>query len=189
MTEGSEVEYGFSSAKVAILVARMTDDSEVECRLSAFELRLLDFVDTMMEGSDTEVEDSDTEVEDSGKEVGKSVELASTTVHGPSVTGWRFLMGLFPLRLLGASPFLLLGLLPFLLLFLFPLRLLGLLPTGLKVVSSGEVLSVVKIVAGLDSTICVEVMAGSVEEVGDSSSKFSNSKDGTLLPPDSRKTS
>ena len=182
MTEGSEVEYGFSSAKVAILVARMTDDSEVECRLSAFELRLLDFVDTMMEGSDTEVEDS-------GKEVGKSVELASTTVHGPSVTGWRFLIGLFPLRLLGASPFLLLGLLPFLLLFLFPLRLLGMLPTGLKVVSSGEVLSVVKIVAGLDSTICVEVMAGSVEEVGDSSSKFSNSKDGTLLPPDSRKTS
>ena len=182
MTEGSEVEYGFSSAKVAILVARMTDDSEVECRLSAFELRLLDFVDTMMEGSDTEVEDS-------GKEVGKSVELASTTVHGPSVTGWRFLIGLFPLRLLGASPFLLLGLLPFLLLFLFPLRLLGMLPTGLKVVSSGEVLSVVKIVAGLDSTICVEVTAGSVEEVGDSSSKFSNSKDGTLLPPDSRKTS
>ena len=182
MTEGSEVEYGFSSAKVAILVARMTDDSEVECGLSAFELRLLDFVDTMMEGSDTEVEDS-------GKEVGKSVELASTTVHGPSVTGWRFLIGLFPLRLLGASPFLLLGLLPFLLLFLFPLRLLGMLPTGLKVVSSGEVLSVVKIVAGLDSTICVEVMAGSVEEVGDSSSKFSNSKDGTLLPPDSRKTS
>ena len=182
MTEGSEVEYGFSSAKVAILVARMTDDSEVECRLSAFELRLLDFVDTMMEGSDTEVEDS-------GKEVGKSVELASTTVHGPSVTDWRFLIGLFPLRLLGASPFLLLSLLPFLLLFLFPLRLLGMLPTGLKVVSSGEVLSVVKIVAGLDSTICVEAMAGSVEEVGDSSSKFSNSKDGTLLPPDSRKTS
>ena len=175
MKEGSEVEYGSYSAKVAVLVARMTDDSEVECGLSEFELLrvLLDFVDTMMEGSDIEGEDSD-------KEVRKSVELVSTTVHGPSVTGWRFLIGLLPLRPLGMSPFLLLGLLPFLLLFLFPLRLLGMLPTGLKVVSSGEVLSVVKTVAGLDSTICVELMT---------SCKFSNSNVGTLLPPDSRKTS
>ena len=107
MTDDSEVEYDLSSARVALLVARITDDSAVECEFSEFELfrGLADSVDMMMEDSDKEVEDSDTEV-------GTSVTDASTTVHGPPVTGWRFLIGLPPLRLLGLFPFLLLCLLP-----------------------------------------------------------------------------
>ena len=187
MRGDSEVENGLSSAKVALLVAtRMTDDSEVECKFSELEsLRgLLDSVETMIGDSDEEVDDSD-------DEDGISVVDASAAVHGPSVTGWRFLMGLPPLRLLCLLPFLLLGLLPFRLLFLFPLRLLGMLPTSFKVVSSvvddKEVLSVVRFVARPDSKVVVEVVA--VEEVEVSSSKFSNSVGGILLPPDTLTTS
>ena len=190
MRGDSEVENGLSSAKVALLVAtRMTDGSEVECKFSELEsLRgLLDSVDSMIGDSDEEVDNSD-------DENGTSVVVASAAVHSPSFTGWRFLIGLLPLRLLCLLPFLLLGWLPFRLLFLFPLRILGgMLSTGLKVVSSvvddKEALSVVRFMARLDSKVVVEVVAGSVEEVEVSSSKFSNSVGGILLPPDTLTTS
>ena len=131
-------------------------------------------------------------MDDSDDEDGTYVVNTSAAVHGTTVTGCRFLMGLPPLRLLCLLPFLLLGWLPFRLLFLFPLRILGeILSTGLKVVSSvvddKEVLSVVRFVARPDSKVVVEVVA--VEEVEVSSSKFSNSVGGILLPPDTLTTS